>query len=1282
MSRRSLSPHQDPYNVQDDYAHQQHSPQLQLQQQQQTQTQHHYLDDVDQIAYDSMSTILEVDSEGTNSETSDRLRHFDSPLHIETPRTPEPRTATLESTSSTATSNATNDRLSPVSDLSPKDKFSGIISALAEQMERLQTSKPALAQQTERNRPSSRQIESRSDKYELLEDGDDDDATRPPSGDSSNSSSQGHQPQQLQQQDASTSPSTSENNSQLNSPSPSESPRPGSSPRLVVGNTQQGSTNVQQEQQKAGSSSNLASNKSRATSAESLMMITVSPMVSPKVKFPILKHAKQTSNQIFDSGGDYNDERKIIEVSNKSTITAIDLTLMDKMVQKYFVETRDKATQSIKFDCDDEFDTLEFNDRDGSFRRRTGAGSGGGSRRQVKSVAVGTEKFSRERFSLLPPTKTRSTQTKSNVDNDIGASETRRFKLAHLDIGSLRQQRPQTKGLNSEVIDSTNDGDKARDSVKNSLEEGQSIQKIKPKTRATPSPSRRSKTPIEERTTKMDEKATLNSSQDSLVDSSKPQINKSSQKKEQSKDSLSPPANITNLENSSQSNSESSSNQNNQQMSSNDSAETSESLQQMVPTSNQEKQRQIDSVPKKQDLERAKKIEKTIKVPENNAKPEHSSQWRALIPSVKTELRVIIEIQDTKQRQRSEILSDSQFIDGKLSKKTQVNTSKHVAATPREVLNRLQTVGRESSLLYQDPKQRLAEETIPSSVAAATNKTALRWSSSPHNTLQNGSSNHQSTSSTKLQENVNYNRAFEGRNWREVSRSSVVNEIETKTRQKSDNKLDGILDNQDSDIIMTSDALINHMANDKSAIELRSRAAQRYESHERDPRTGELVKTGKLTERTLVESEAGFNDDHAQNSSEKIPDNDPSTKARHRERQQTTDAASSSGRGTPIIASSKLLENVTDQHRRMKSEREESTSAPSHQRAPIATAPRRQQSTIPNEQETRQRPEQWASQSTPNIRTTIPQFERKTTPILKLTTPPIKKQASIEIEEESEDRQQVVENGRLVYDDRLRERKYESQRTSSPSLNVNSSGNDNNLILTPDMRARESHRSTRSSSMSPRSPILGPAGGILRNRGDTTQDYQSQPSQVASQQRAQLLKPFSLRPSVRNTIDSPQAPIMFADQTSNLSASSDPETMDSGFAQSGAGSSSVLNQRAGAPSVVSPHYHPITVMPSSRHRSGMQNTSSNSPDISRPIERQQRVPRDQKRSSSNFEARQEQLEEPISLNFVDDDVDELIDQLDFSPTARRSRATPDYHKQQQIRQASHQKMPQRNGQGK
>lgn len=1254
MSRRSFSPHQDPYNVDDEYRQQQ--------QPQQTQTQHHYLDDVDQLAYDSMSTILEVDSEGTNSETSDRLRQFDSPLHIDTIRTPEPRTATLESSSTT-----TNDRLSPVSDLSPKDKFSGIISALAEQMERLQPSKSTTQQQATKF-TSGRQ--SLVPKYDgVLEDDDDDDATRPPSGvSSSNSSSRRSKSLKEGQHDASTSPISSENNSQSNSPSPPESPRPGSSLGLFGGQKVSSS-----DPQRAGSSSNLVP-KSRATSAESLMMITVSPMVSPKVRFPISKHAKQTSGQIYN---DETDSRRIVEVSNKSTITAIDLTLMDKMVQKYFAETKDKATQSIKFDCDDEFDTLEFNNKDGSLRRRTGAGNG--SRLvPVKSVAVGTEKFSRERFSLLPPTKTRSTQTKSNMDNDIGASETRRFKLAHLDLGTLRQ-RSQTKDSSTEVEPNI-EGEQQNDEqvAEKSLEEEAESQTMNSKSTTRESLSlaaRRSKTPTEERPA-VNGKTTPSKTPD-LINRNDPKTVESSKKREQSRDSLSPITNL-NVVNTSTSNQDKSDNSN-QRTTANDSSGSSDSLQQVSlkdDGENRQIQRHIEPVPTKKKLEKVKKVDKA-EISEGETKHEQVHQSRALIPSVKTELRVIIEIQDSKQKQVSEIMSNSQLVDGKLSKKTQVNTSKHVAATPREVLNRLQTVGRESSLLYQAPSQQLSEAT-PGQVARSTNQSALRWSSSPIN-LQNSSNDFRSTRREEPDDLRN-----ERGNWREVSKSSVVNEIETKTRQKSGKKLNGIPDGQqESDIIMTSDALINHMSNDKSAIELRSRAAQRYENYERDPHTGEMVKTGKISERTLIESEAGFNDEHPNGKSGEKTSNNHAASEVQSLKQHAAIRITPNGRRTPVAVGSNLIDNVEEQQRRLNS-RGDFTSPSSHQEN-ATLSPRRQHQVI-NEPEHRQKPERWTSQSTPNIKS-LPQLDRQD-PVKPAT--PIKRHASIEIEEESEDRQQLMENGRLIYDDRLRERKYETQRTSSPSLNVSSQ--DVNVPKSPlnSRTQRESQKYARSSSMSPRSPILSPiTGGILRNREDRGgYSYQQQPaSQLAQTQRSQLLKPLSLRPNGRNAVDSPQAPILFADQTSNLSASSDPETMDSGFAQSGAGSSSVLNQRQAAPppAAISPQYHPIT----SSRQPGMPITNFNSPEIN---SRQQRVARDQVRSSNDFEPHQDQLEEPISLNFVDDDVDDLIDQLGNSRTNRshvvsspgRTQVESDSYRQSQVRQkgSQMQQKPQIEGKGK
>lgn len=191
--------------------------------------------------------------------------------------------------------------------------------------------------------------------------------------------------------------------------------------------------------------------------------------------------------------------------------------------------------------------------------------------------------------------------------------------------------------------------------------------------------------------------------------------------------------------------------------------------------------------------------------------------------------------------------------------------------------------------------------------------------------------------------------------------------------------------------------------------------------------------------------------------------------------------------------------------------------------------------------------------------------------------------ARLEIEEESEDRRQITRNGRLVFDDRLNERRYETHRSTASSP----------MPMPMTKRQQDRERSVASPSSALSTPLASP-GGILRN------------AHVHSPVQRQLLKPISLRASQN------QQQHQLADQISNLS--SDPETMDSGIAPSGAGSSNALNQRPG---------------------------QSGRPAGSAQFDRQ----------TDEYQSRPH-LNEPASLTFVDDDdedddeeMNEFVDQL-------------------------------------
>lgn len=1069
-----------------------------------------------QLVYDSMSTILEVDSEESSSnasldhQRSAKQQHL-SPLHVRT-TTPESASSRNQSSFSSSGKNHEDDG-SPISGLSPTGKFSGTLSALSQQIEMLKRRSSITDLDGERS------------------------SSRSSRGDPATSSSRTIDiPRQMQQHDASTSPIMQTTQDPEESGSKS------------TGEIQRSLTPLKQQ--------------SRAPSAESLMMITVSPMPSPRIKFPITRNVKSSikrSSLENLQGGDLYEPQgsaKVVEVSNKSTITKIDLELMDKMIEKYFVETSDKSTQSIKFDCDDG-DTIEL-DKQGNMKRKSSGSELSSRKPAVKSIAVGTETFSRERFSLLPSTKTRSTQTKPNLsDNDKGISETRRYKLNHLDL--------------SQSIKAKSNGDKPspqleqpqerpKSPTKSSIESPESFEPKRieqlPASRTEKELSRKPEVAQKDAERKSEEverppvvvaaeksilKVRTPEPPDSLngsVEAAKSPAKLSPERTLDGRSEPHKPAKMVMMN------------------------DASESLDNIDSSSQASESSSGKSVQEEGGGGSSKKPELGDKQLSLNAAtklPSQQQQQRQTIPSVKTELRVIIEIQGSKSRHKSEILSNSALTsDGKLNKSTQVNTSKQVAATPKEILEKLKSIGKEHSMDY----------TRPTGDGAA------------------------------------------GHKWLEVSKSSVRNEMETDTRKKS--AQDGDEADDEGTIIITSDATIKHRgADNKSAIDLNSRALKRYEARERDPHTGlRTLRTGRMVERTLVESEAGFDD----NDLPEVETIQEREKQGSEGRKRVVSAVKAqTSKPTVVVSESKTPTPVPP------------TQLPATNRpqplpylaAPVSVSQQRSQANLHSN---------WPSaassaRSTPNLAqqaTLEPPTRSRPTPVQ-----PTKQfeQHFASFEEESENRRQITRNGQLVFDDRLR--RYERQSSGTPTSMSRRSAVSSPTLMSP---APASY----SSNINGRSLATPGGGGILRNSANNNPTGQVDKNQ-------------------RPVIVGQQQQLLTNDQTSNLGSSS-PETMDSGFAQSGAGSSSVLNQRRVASPLMQPQ-RPAARVPAPKQQQVKQaNAVAASRVQGRADGKASGVLADDDNSQS-------------SLTFVDDD-DELIDQLGGSrmlsppPTRAQGRRSP------------------------
>lgn len=958
----------------------------------------------DYPVYDSMSTILEVDSEGasqvsdqdTKSTSSERPRDLGSPLEVQT----------------TPTRRQQRSSGSPVGGLSPGDKFGGTLSALAAQMERLQ------------KKASSGQATGRSQDF------------------TSSSSSTGTTPE---------------------------------------GDQRRSPTKTGHDQD-------------RATSAESLMMINISPVGSPRVKFPLTRQATSKSDS------------PIVEVSNKSTNTLIDMKLMQQMAEKYFIEQSDKSTQSIKFDCDEnEFKTIDM------INQRTGGSYQ--AKPQTKSIAVGTEKFSRERFSLLPATKTRSTQTKANMsDSDIGTSETRRFKLSHLsnlgpiikanqtrrtgETTSEKRASPDRKPAELSVVRAT--GSESDDSLaleinkkgKDAEETRRINQKVEP---AQKQPTKK------EDSVSSSSDTTNYTSDDSLSTQSKGTTK--SDEPTTTKEISAPPA-------------------------------------------------KSDSKPataiKTRGPSRDPKTQITLSEEKQVEDPQQQQQGQQ-IPSLKTELRVIIEFADSRNKQRNEMLSNSNLINGILNKRTEVSTSKHVAVSPRQVLERLQSAGQRHSLMY-----------LPHQVAPQVTE-------------------HHGHHPQELPPAVTLPAQPQG-GWQEVSRSTVCNEIESDTTRRTRHSTSN--GNPNDQLIMSSDATIRQLPEDKSAIHLRSRATRRQQQP--DP--------SSQRDKLLVESVAAF--DESQLAEEVTPPSKGQVSA-----EKTSIIANQQVAASPAPPAKPEPLKPVNLGRQ--------PNQPSHEQPRFVSSPF---SRSPNQfvRQQTNRPQPIVMRRDEPLESPPPLQRPQQSPLRPTghhrEPPQVTSTARVEFEEEKEDRRQIRQNGRLIYDDRLREHHFESRRQpQTPSSPV-------------------------------QQPSQAPSGGIMRHSpriAASSPNLNVTPSD-RWHQRHSMQQQAVTTPASSTRLANTQPPPMFADQTSNLS--SDQETLDSGFVQSGAGSSSnLINQQQQIH-----RRHQLTSMGNLRLSPHLQSAPTSPILVSKPAKSVQRQP---KLSKHNDE------DDDNSLTFVDDDDDDFVDQL-------------------------------------
>lgn len=1385
-------------------------------------------------AYDSMSTILEVESEQASSiedalTAQQRLRPAgNARQQPEVAESPEAAATTTDKTTRTGSqsagtllnvvvdsSNSAPSSSQPVGRVSPEDKFGGTLNALAAQMRRLQ----AKQQQKEASR------------YDVAPE------AVPPK-----KQVVGH-----------TEVSAGATAAHYSSADRLESKDPDSGDAAGAPI----STSFDQKQQQ----------QQRAGSIESLMMINLSPLVSPRIRpYPLVGPQYNPS-----SGGAHLEEpRRVVEVANKSTMTKIDLVLMDKICEKYFVEQYDKATQSIEFDCDE----LRYGSA------AAGASNGKQStaattKPLMKSVAVGTEKFSRERFSLLPQTKTRSTQTKPNIsDKDIGTSETRRFKLAHLDLGRAQssvsaarsstqvneggeegvrdigrrdnlaaaadkepQQRTGAKKEldlvlspieSSATSNNSNGSDGTRqDDDSSEVDTISAVGNDRPRRTDTPSeqPGKGTTATSAQTATSRVRRPLANHSDDSLVGS--PVAGEAAGHALGRCDANEGSGNVIAAESKSNKKADAPAgvpeHKYGDQTSGSGSAEQTSGQQTKSKTPNEPNQ---DSGGNKEAMRQQQQQQTTMAPP--------------IVPTLKTELRVVIEFGDARQRQRSEIVSNSQLDNGKLSKRMEVSSSKQIpitttnssplqqqqlqrrqqplslstvaagrqalpsalgtetpphqpavdplhkqqpleyppppmtaagtaspvtgrtpvvaspvasqqsqwaastptrsrlirrsggweeetmtsprssahpmTPTPRQVFERLESIGQAHSLIYRAGAEAAAGSAgtpaTPAAVVAANTQALKRQQQqqqsavAPNKSVRNLPSQMQRQQvaqggrSDIIEREAGTTPSSDGHRWQEMSRSVVCNEIETDY-----NKRGGALKANEC-VILSSDAIIHPASSsvgagidvgpirgaatgddDTGAIQLRSRATRRY-----------LAPDGTLHEQVLVEGGAGFDGPQRQ---------DLVGQRATPSRMDQGVAAAPLPSSRPAVQWSRPLTPLQD---------------PSGSRdlPPRGGTP----------QELRKSSAFARGPATPPSRATGPSYYTKDgsaqrQPLMIISGEPGQatesasgRSSRLEIEEEIDERHQVTQNGRLVYDDRLRERKYESELVSAGESAAVTTGSQMPAQPTRDRRTGGSsgagtgsnHIATNGppqrQASSSLSTTIRPQSILRTSGGGTGSAIQQQAGGLSSQTNALTSSQSTTTPTsnYNNSNDNGQhqqqqrrGPIAAAnlvvDQTSQVST--DSETMDSGFAQSGGGSSSNIVQQqhtggaSGGPGRQSMATATATRLVSSglyptaggrgpgAHRPAMRSAAATAAAILRgvssPLQPYQQhrgaalasnlhppyrsttsSPQHHRTSARHAEEETGELHDPLdddgkgSLTFVDDDIDELIDQLDSS----------------------------------
>jgi len=825
---------------------------------------------------------------------------------------------------------------------------------------------------------------------------------------------------------------------------------------------------------------------SRAASAEALMMIGASPPGSPassRKETPV--GAPADSLRAADSLRPEGSLRRA-EVSHKSTETQIDLQLMERMVRRFLVETRETGTQSIEFDCGPEAEARTLS------RRRASSS---------RSVAVGTEKFSRERFSLLPETKTRSTQTRANWQQDrrlglvdLGASETRRFKLSLAGQSLFRNTASQRSDAESQSLgaDGLSLGAASREPEAEPEVGGQTAGEAL--VRPPEAPREASQSPPEvdgPRSTsgaksppsanRKQQAESPRGAEDSLSEASGPA------QSAQSSDSLAaeleaPSGRAGSAEVAASSKLQAQEDREKgrktgrsgsgggrapevgagdvHQVGVGGAAEVRPRELSGCSLASGQQQPEV-GVERKPEVGGKQKAEVGVEhKPEVAAGRVLSEEPppRQRVASLRTELRVVIELKNCNRKQLSELTSSAQLLDGKLSKQTEVSCVKQVAVSPRQVLSRLSEAGERHSLLF------------------------LRAGAPPSGSASELGGARTNRAKAGLAEEDRLQ-------WRELSRSVVRNELEADTRaHKAEVAPTGRGAPEAAEcIVLSSRARVGQSAGEQSALELSSRAAK-------------LLPGG--AERLLAHSEASFDESQAAES-----------------------RASASAASQP--AGNKTRPEVATEQPPLPAEKEPKPEARGELRvsSPAATPPARvltarSPATPPSPKALRAE----AAVSPRATPTRLREGAARAGPKESARAAPKGRvRERLEIERSSEDRRQVTRDGRLVFDDRLRERSYES--LESPARQVRAGEGAPAASPAPDWRG---------------APQL--------------------PRQREQQQRAQLLRPISLAArSERRPQQQPQSsakpaspPLLFADHTSNLS---EPETMDSGIVQSGAGSS-------------------------------------------------------------------------------------------------------------------------------